>query len=370
MKVSSNRAIARIYLKNISDNIDEFKNNKKPNVKICAVVKADAYGHGSVYVAKYIQHKVDYFAVSTGDEALELIYADIKKPILILGYVFDEEIANLIKNNIEFTVYNTNIACTINDIAKNLNLIAKVHIKLDTGMSRIGFLQDDDYIKQIKKINAMENIKICGCFSHFAVADETKNTFTNLQFDTFNKMCKELEKENINLGIKHIANSSASEKNDYDLDMIRLGIGMYGYSLNDIHNDNLHLKPAMRLESVVSNIKKLKKGSTVSYSRNYTLENDEWIATVPIGYADGINRALSNQDFKVLFEDNTIGKIVGNVCMDQLMIKIEKNIDIGSKVYFFGYDNQSGYTISKFANTIIDEIVCDVHKRVKREYEF
>lgn len=370
MKVSSNRAIARIYLNNISQNIDEFKKNKNTNVKVCAVVKADAYGHGSTYVSKYIQDKVDYFAVSTGDEALELREALITKPILILGYVFDEEIKKLIENNIEFTVYNIDIAKNINNIASKMQCIARVHIKLDTGMSRIGFLQDDDYINQIKQINSMKNIKICGCFSHFAVADETKNHFTDLQFDTFNKMCIDIENVGINLGIKHIANSSASEKNDYDLDMIRLGIGMYGYSLNDVSNENLNLKPAMRLESLVSNIKNLKKGNTVSYSRNYTLNDDEWIATVPIGYADGISRSLSNKDFKVVFEDGTVGKIVGNICMDQLMIKVEKKIDIGNKVYFFGYDSTSGYEISKFANTIIDEIVCDVHKRVKREYEF
>lgn len=368
MKFSSNRAIARIFLNNILHNINEFKNIRDKKTKICAVVKADAYGHGSIEVANYIQEYIDYFAVSTGDEAIELRAAKIYKPIIILGYVFEEEVENLIKNDVDFTVYNTKIAEIISKKAEELKITAKVHIKLDTGMSRIGFLMQDDYVSEISAVNDMPGIKIVGCFSHFACADEVKNEFNKIQFDNFNEMCINLEKSGINLGIKHIANSSASESVKYDLDMIRLGIGMYGYSLNDIKNPSLDLKPAMRLESVVSNIKLLKKDTTVSYGAKYKLEKDEWIATIPIGYADGISRALSNKDVQILFENGEKGTAVGNVCMDQMMIRLDDYIEIGKKVYIFGYDNSSGYYIAKLSNTIIDETICAVHKRVKREY--
>jgi len=182
-------------------------------------------------------------------------------------------------------------------------------------------------------------------------------------------MCREIEDENIDLGIKHMSNSAASEKKEYDLDMIRLGIGMYGYSYNDIKNEELDLKPAMKLESLISNIKLLKKGCKVSYNGKYTLENDEWIATIPIGYADGISRSLSCKNFELVLDNGEKGISVGNICMDQMMIKLPEKADIGTKVYIFGYDNKSGYNIAKLADTIIYEIVCGINKRVKREYE-
>lgn len=369
MQLSSNRAIARIYLNNILHNINEFKKIRKENTKICAIVKADAYGHGSIEVAKYIEKNVDYFAVSTGDEATELRNSGIIKPMLVLGYVFEEEIENLIKNDVYFTVYNIHIAEKISKKAKEIDKRAKIHIKLDTGMSRIGFLEDDDYINDIKYISNMDNIDILGCFSHFALADETKNEFNEKQYQKFNKMCINLEKEGIKLGIKHISNSSASETSKYDLDMVRLGIGIYGYSLNDVKNLNLNLIPAMRLESLVSNIKYLKKGSTVSYCRNYTLKEDEYIATIPIGYADGISRAVSNKDFKIVFEKGIQGTVVGNICMDQMMVKVDEKIPMGTKAYIFGYDKNSGHYISDLSSTIIDETICAIHKRVKHEYE-
>ena len=369
MHISSNRAVARISLSNIVHNINEFKKIKSEITKVCAVVKADAYGHGSVEVSKFIEKHIDYFAVSTGDEALELRSFQITKPILILGYVFDNEIENLIRNDVEFAIYNLDIANTINKIAEINGLIAKVHIKLDTGMSRIGFLSQNDYIDEIKKVNCLSNVSIVGCFSHFSNAEETKNEVNDIQFDLFQDMCKKIENENINLGIKHISNSAASEKNNYNLDMIRIGIGMYGYSYNDEINPNIKLKPAMKLESLVSNVKLLKKGCKVSYGGKYILEKDEWIATVPIGYADGINRSLSCKNFEVVLENGVRGICVGNICMDQMMIKLPKKVDIGTKVYIFGYNDDSGYNMAKLADTIIYEIVCGINKRVKREYE-
>ena len=369
MHISSNRAVARISLSNILHNINEFRKCKSKKLKICAVVKADAYGHGSVEVSKFIERYVDYFAVSTGDEAVELRDSQITKPILILGYVFDNEVENLIRRDVEFTVYNFLIASTINEIAKKNNLIAKVHIKLDTGMSRIGFISQEDYVKEVKKVNSLSNIRIVGCFSHFSNAEETKNEINKIQYELFQMMCREIEDENIDLGIKHMSNSAASEKKGYDLDMIRLGIGMYGYSYNDIKNEELDLKPAMKLESLISNIKLLKKGCKVSYNGKYTLENDEWIATIPIGYADGISRSLSCKNFELVLDNGEKGISVGNICMDQMMIKLPEKADIGTKVYIFGYDNKSGYNIAKLADTIIYEIVCGINKRVKREYE-
>lgn len=369
MHISSNRAVARISLSNILHNINEFKKCKSKKLNICAVVKADAYGHGSVEVSKFIEQYVDYFAVSTGDEAIELRNSQIKKPILILGYVFDNEVENLIRSDVEFTVYNIKIASTINKIAKKNNLMAKVHIKLDTGMSRIGFLSQDNYVEEIKTVNNLSNIRIVGCFSHFSNAEETKNVINEVQYELFQMMCKKIESENIDLGIKHISNSAASEKNNYDLDMVRLGIGMYGYSYNDMKDEKLDLKPAMKLESLISNIKLLKKGCKVSYSGKYTLEEDEWIATIPIGYADGISRSLSCKNFEVVLDNGIKGISVGNICMDQMMIKLPQEVAIGTKVNIFGYDNDSGYNIAKLADTIIYEIVCGINKRVKREYE-
>lgn len=368
MDLLSDRAVAKIYLNNILHNINEFKKIRKKNTKICAVVKADAYGHGSIEVSNFIQENVDYFAVSSGDEARELKLANIKKPVLILGYVCEKEIDELLKLDVEFTVYNIEVAKLISEKSQKFGKNTKIHIKLDTGMSRIGFLNQDDYLANIKSISEMPNIEIKGCFSHFTSADETKNDFTNIQYKLFCQMCNNIENMGINLGIKHIANSSASETDKYDLDMVRLGLGMYGYSMNDCKNEKLQLKPCLRLETVVSNIKYLDENNTVSYARKYKLDKKEWIATLPIGYADGISRIISNKDFEIIFDDKIKGVLIGNICMDQMMVRLSQKINIGTKAYFFGYDEMSGHYMANMSSTIVYEVLCAIHKRVKKEY--
>ena len=362
---------AEINLDNINFNLNNIKKILKEDTKICTVLKADAYGHGSVNIAKFLENKnVDYFAVARIEEAIELRQNNIKMPILCLGFVPEEYFEDAIKNNITLTVYSLEMAKKLNNICERLNTYINIHIKIDTGMSRIGFKVIEESIDEIDRIYNLKNLYIEGIYTHFAKADESDKDFTYTQIEGFKFIVNGIEKRNINIPIKHVSNSAAViDLPDLNLNMVRCGIILYGhYPSDEVLKDRIKLKPAMTLKTRISHIKELKKDEGISYGLKYITSKPEKIATIPIGYADGFTRMQKNP--KVCIK-NSIFDVVGRICMDQCMVRIDKDIDIkiGDEVIIFGESNICVEDIANDLGTINYEIICMVSRRVDRIYK-
>ena len=378
------RTWAEISLDNIEHNFKVIKNSVN-NSMICCVIKADGYGHGAVQIAKlYEKLGADWFSVSNIEEALELRCNGITKPILILGYT-PCSCANLLaKNNISQACYSYDYATMLSKYAVEKDVTVNIHLKLDTGMSRIGLMcqefdRDNNSIAIAEKICTLPNLSPQGVFTHFAVSDEGNHgkDFTKKQFNSFIHTVNELEKRGITFEIKHCANSGAIiDYPETHLDMVRAGIILYGLSPSDKVNNKINLKPAMTLKSVVSMVKTISKGTTVSYGRTYTAENDVKIATVPIGYADGFIRSIAKDGYVCI--KGKKAKILGRICMDQLLVDATniEDLEIGEQVILFGdnlVDNKNSNIptaddIAKWTSSINYDIVCMVSKRVPRKY--
>ncbi len=366
------RTWAEINLDAIKYNFDQVKS--KTNSKIMAIIKADAYGHGVKEVAELLQKEGAYaFGVATSEEALELRSLGFTLPILILGVIFEEEYHKIIENNISFAIADIESARIASDVAKTLGKKALVHIKLDTGMGRIGFRFGEESTKEIVEISKMENVEIQGIFSHMAKADEEDKTYANMQFKAFTDMCARLEEKGVCLPLKHIANSASIATLPHThLDMVRSGIVTYGLNPSDeVNEKHISLKPAMTLKSRISHVKIMEEDSAISYGGHYIAKKGQKIATVAIGYADGFSRVLSGRT-KVLV-NGELAPVVGNICMDQCMIDATniKDIKIGDEVIIFGSDGNNTISVDSVAlliGTINYEIVCSVTKRVPRVY--
>lgn len=362
---------AEINLKNIGYNLEQIKNCLKENMKICCVVKANAYGSGSVEVAKYLQNKnVDFFAVARIEEGLELRKNNINLPILCLGYTDISMIREAINKNISITVYDLEYAKKINEISKELNKIAKIHIKIDTGMSRLGFLPELA-IESIEEINKLKNIYIEGIFTHFAKADEKDKSATLIQLEKYKKVIEELNNIGVNIPIKHVANSAAIIDLDEDLfNMVRVGIILYGYYPSDEVNKEVKLKPCLKLKSSVTNVKILGENIGISYGHVYKTNEKCKIVTISIGYADGFNRIQKNPKVSI---NGQILDVVGRICMDQCMVKapLDMDIKIGDEVTIMDNDIKelSVEENAKRNDTINYEVLCMINRRVTRVYE-
>lgn len=364
-------AWAEINLNNIGDNLNEIKNSLKENIKVCCVVKANAYGCGAVEVAKYLENKnIDFFAVARVEEGLELRNNNINLPILCLGYTDISMIKDAIEKNISITVYDLEYAKKVDEIGKQLNKKAKVHIKIDTGMSRLGFLAEES-IKPIEEINKLKNIYIEGIFTHFAKADEEDKTTTLIQLNKYKKVIEKLKDLNIDIPIKHVANSAATiNLNEELFNMIRVGIILYGYYPSDEVNKGIKLKPCLKLKSAVTNVKILDENVGISYGHIYKTSEKCKIVTISIGYADGFNRI---QHTPKVYIKGEILEIVGRVCMDQCMVKapLHMNIEIGDEVIIMDNDIK-GLSIEENAkrnDTINYEVLCMINRRVTRVYK-
>ncbi len=361
---------AEINLDNIKFNLENIKKLLKKDTKICTVLKANAYGHGAVKIAQFLQNKdVDYFAVARLEEALELRQNNIKVPILCLGYVPEQSLELAVDNDIALTIYSTEMANKLNNICKFKNKKAIVHIKIDTGMTRIGFKVNKLTIKEISDIYNLEYIEIEGIYTHLAMADEEDKTFTYNQIDNFNLVVKGLETEGINISIKHLSNSAATmDLPNLDFNMVRCGIVLYGhYPSEEVKKENLPLKPAMTLKTTIAHIKDVEEGVGISYGHKYKSSSVEKIATIPIGYADGFTRIQKTPKAIIKGE---LFDIVGRICMDQCMIKIDKNIDIktGDEVIIFGEEVRTVENIANELGTINYEVLCMISRRVDRVY--
>lgn len=363
---------AEISLDNLKFNMKNIKKLLKEDTKICGVVKANAYGHGSIEISKaLINEGVDYIAVARLEEAMELRQNDIIIPILCLGYIDENALENAVKNNIDITIYSYEAAYKLNEICRKLGEQSKIHIKIDTGMSRIGFLPNVKSIDEIENISKLSDISIEGMYTHFAVADEKDKEFTYKQVDRFNYVVEELENRDIFIPIKHVSNSAATmDCCDLNFNMVRCGIILYGhYPSDDVNKEILPLKPVMTLKTKVAHIKEVESDVGISYGLRYkTLEKTK-IATLPIGYADGFTRLLTDK-VKVKVNGEMV-PVVGKICMDQCMIKINKNNDIkvGDEVIIFGEGNE--LRIENLANelgTINYEMLCMISRRIERVY--
>ncbi len=361
---------AEINLDNLRFNLNNIKNLLEEDIKICGVIKADAYGHGAVEVAKLLEkEKVDYLAVARTAEGIELRQNGITLPILNVGYTPDEAFEDSIKNKITMTVYSLETAQKINEIAKSLGEKACVHVKIDSGMTRIGFQPNEESVQEIIELNKLEYIDLEGMFTHFATADEVSKEYTYKQANNYKFMSDKLDEAGVKIAIKHVSNSAAiMDCPDLRLNMVRAGIILYGhYPSDDVFKDRLELRPAMKLKSKIGHIKQVEPGVGISYGLKYTTTGKETIATVPIGYADGFTRIQKNP--KVLIKGEVFD-VVGRICMDQIMVRIDKDIDIkvGDEVILFGEGEVTAERIAKDLGTINYEVLCMISRRVDRVY--
>jgi alanine racemase len=372
--VKLSRAVwAEINLDNLAHNMRETRRVTNTNTKITAVIKADGYGHGAVCIGKtLLENGADRFAVATLSEAIQLraFFPDVE--IMVLGYTPENLAIELIKNNIIQTIYTLEQASEFSKIAIELNQKLTIHIKLDTGMNRLGMLCCDETIDSILKMSKLEGLFIEGIFTHFAMADEINKEFTRQQVEKYNYIVNTLEKRALNIPIKHVSNSAAIiDMPEYNFDMVRAGIMLYGlYPSSYVNHNAVNLKEVMCLKAKVSQVKEIEAGCGVSYGLKYKTEKKSQIATLPIGYADGFTRMLTGKA-KVMINGSKV-PIIGNICMDQCIIEVSGlDVNIGDEVVLFGGNDSEGISIDSVANllnTINYEVVCMVDKRVPRVY--
>jgi len=369
-----NRTWAEIDLDALTHNFNEIRRVTSPDAKILAVVKADAYGHGAVEITKtLIDNGADYFAVACINEAKQLRRANINYPILILGTTQESDCEDLVLNSITPTVYSLDFAEKLSKTAVKLNEKIKIHIKIDTGMSRIGYvagIDDEAVCDEILKISALENIEIEGIFSHFSTSDEYERSYTELQFKRFTDLCDLLKQKGLDIPLKHIANSGAIMMHpNTHLNMVRAGIILYGlYPSEEVDKTKISLKPVMSVKSKISMVKELEENRGVSYGKTYITNQQTKIATVPIGYADGYTRVLSG--IAKMAVHNEPVPVIGRICMDQCMINVTNvnTINTGDEVIVFGADVVTADDLAKWIGSINYEIVCMLSMRIPRIY--
>jgi alanine racemase len=369
------RVQANVDLNAIWHNLSEIRSKISSNTKLMAIIKADAYGHGAVPLAKSIgtSDLIDYYGVAIIEEAVELRESGIDKPILILGYTPIEQYDLVVAYDVAQTVFQYEMAEALSLEAKKQGKIAKIHIKIDTGMNRIGFTDSLKSIDEIKRIAALENIAMEGLFSHFACADEADKTSANNQLERYIKFINILEQEQIQIPMKHIANSAGIiEFPEAYFNMVRCGIVTYGiYPSDQVNKQDIKLIPAMELKTHVIYVKDVEAGVGVSYGAAYVTKKKTRIATIPVGYADGYSRNLTNLG-KVIIHGQ-YAPIVGRICMDQFMVDVTNIPDVqqGDAVTLLGKDADSFISaeeLAEWSHSFAYELLCTVGKRIPRVY--
>ncbi|MDP4146383.1 MAG: alanine racemase [Bacillota bacterium] len=364
---------AEINLDDLAHNMQQIRKVSQSK-DIIAVVKADAYGHGAIDVAPVLlENGATRLAVAVVNEAIELRNAGIHCPIMILGFTPISFADNLLRYDIEQTVYSYEYAEELSKLAKLRNKVAKIHIALDTGMGRIGFLPDEKSVEDVYKISKLSNISIEGIFSHFSSADEENKDYTYMQFKRFNDFYDKLKEKNIQIKLRHVANSAAIiDLPEMHYEAVRPGIILYGYyPSEEVFKEKIDLRPVMTLKTKIVYIKRLKAGEYISYGRKYKTDRDSVIATLPVGYADGYTRALFNKA-KVII-NGKLAPVVGRICMDQCMVDITdlENVSLDDEVILMGEDKGIKFTadqVAELIDTINYEVVCMISKRVPRVY--
>ena len=362
------RTYAEIDLNKIRNNLKECMSLMPDGTKPVGVIKADAYGHGAVKVAEAINDLVDAFAVATVDEALELRNAGFITPIYILGYSHPSSYRELIDNDIIPAIFKEEDANAFSKEAVNAGKTGKINIKIDTGMGRIGFRYDKDPAKAVENISKLPNVEIYGTFMHFATADQTDKTYADVQFRRFNAFLAECVDRGINFKNITCANSAAVLEMPYTAKTeMRVGISLYGYSPSDEIVPTVKLERALTWKSHIVFIKEIEDGESISYGRTYIAKGKRKIATIPVGYADGYPRSLSEKG-KIRIGDR-FAPVAGRVCMDMFMADVTDIPDVkeGDEVILLG-DGFDADDIAKICGTISYEITCGISGRVPRLY--
>ena len=367
------RVYATVDLDAIRQNMEAMKANIAKGTMICGVVKSDGYGHGSVPVAKAVEDLVWGYAVAAVEEGWVLRDHHITKPILVLGYVPGEEFESLVEQEIRYTVSEWKEVEILSKIAQKLGKNAYVHIKMDTGMGRIGLRSAEEILTLAQKIENLPNIVIEGIFTHMATADMADKTKAKEQIQMFKEMLQLLENNGIYIPIRHCSNSAGIiDLKEANIDMVRAGIALYGlYPSAEVNKENVCLTPALELKSIVSYLKTLPKGSPIGYGATFVTQKETKVATVSIGYGDGYPRALSNKGYALVRGKKA--PIIGRICMDQFMMDVSDipEIQQGDTVTLIGKDQNEQITVeelAELAGTFNYEFVCDLGKRIPRVY--
>lgn len=372
--VSHGRLTAYIHLDAVRFNMQSMKAGLAPDAKMIAVIKADAYGHGAVPIARLLEQEeyVRGFAVAAVSEAEKLRDAGIGRPILILGYTFAQDYEWMAKADVRPTVFTVEMAEQFAAAARKAGMTAKIHVAVDTGMSRIGFDDSEESVEKIARIDQIPGIFLEGIFTHFAKADETDKTSAMLQYSRFSKFCGKLEEKLSHPLICHCANSAAIiDLPQTQMDLVRAGISIYGiYPSDEVDRSRAALRPVMELKSHIVCIKEIEPGVSVSYGGTFTADRRTKIATIPVGYADGYPRSLSNKG-SVLIHGRRAG-IVGRVCMDQFMVDVTgMDVNVLDEVTLLGADGAQEITadeLGALSGRFPYEFVCDIAGRVPRVY--
>ncbi len=370
-----NRVRADIDLDAVLYNMESMHKKLKPGTKIAAVVKADAYGHGAVEISRVLEN-LPYlwgYAVATSNEAMQLVEAGRKKPIIILGLSFPEQFEEIVENDLRPAVCTYETAQALSDIAAEKNKVCRIHIKVDTGMSRIGFQVTPESADTVARISKLPNIMIEGIFTHFARADESSKTPAYEQFKQFEKMIAMVEEKGVQIPLKHCSNSAGIvEIPECNMDMVRAGITLYGlWPSEEVDKTKISLKPVMSLRSRVAYVKELLPGRQISYGGTFTVKKKMTVATVPVGYGDGYARGLSNKGWVLIKGQKA--PICGRVCMDQCMVDVTDipGVKIGDTVTLLGKDADEEITmeqLGELSGRFNYEFACLITPRVPRIY--
>lgn len=368
------RVYANVDLDAVLFNMESMHQNIAKGTKMIAVIKTNGYGHGAVEIAEELE-QVDYvhgYAVATIEEAIELREHKIKKPILILGYTFPDCYETLISNDICPTVFSLKMAQDLSKCAQKLDKQVAVHIKIDTGMSRIGFQVTEESADIIAQIFQLPNLSADGIFTHFARADEVSKEYALAQYDRFEKMIRLCEQRGITFGYRHCSNSAGIlELPQVNMDLVRAGITVYGLWPSEEMNRSFPLRPVLSLHSHVVHVKTLEAGRAISYGGTYVTNRPTVVATIPVGYGDGYPRGLSNKGYVLIHGQKA--PILGRVCMDQFMVDVTEitDVQVGTEVTLLGTDE--GTTISmeelgELSGRFNYEFACDLGNRIPRIY--
>lgn len=373
MNQSTRPVWAEINLDHLAHNISEVRRVTKNESLVTAVIKADGYGHGAIQIGQtLLNNGADRFAVATLSEALQLRSSFPSVEIMVLGYTPDELIHDAISARIIQTVYSLEQAIYFNRIAASMTATLKVHVKIDTGMRRIGFECNEASVNDVVQIANLDRLELEGIFSHFAVADEADKTFTHMQARKFTDFVEQLNAKGVNIPIKHICNSAGIiDFPEYHFDMVRAGIMMYGlYPSSEVDMSKVELRQVMSLKAKVSHVKMIDAGEGVSYGLKFVSEKPMQVATLPLGYADGYTRLLTGKAKGLI--SGELKPIIGRICMDQCMIAADDlQVSVGDIVTLFGKDESEALSIDQVASwlgTINYEVVCMIGKRVPRHY--
>lgn len=365
---------AEIDLDKIDHNIQSVRRLLPEQTKLMAVVKANAYGHGAAMVAQQaLRSGASYLAVASVDEGIELRGAGITAPILVLGFTPPAHAEAVVRHHLTQTLYQEEMLLALNDAARAANTEAIVHIKVDTGMGRIGFTGSDETVRFIQKALDMPHVTVEGMFSHFATADEEDDSYTREQIERWIDVKNACKKQGINVPIQHISNSAAIlQYPECAADMVRLGISMYGYYPSDeVDRTRADIRPALRLVSQIAHLKHVPAGTKISYGATFSTSRPTWIATVPIGYADGYSRQLSNTGHVIV--NGVRCPVAGRVCMDQIMIDVTEvpDVKLYDEVVLYGSQGDAEVSLEEVAatiGTITYEVCCALGRRVPRRY--